>query len=730
MGKMRRRAESLPNVGASYNRYSSDNQHQESIADQRRCNREAAARDGTPIADELQFDDHATSGTRQARDGLDRMMAAARAGLFATLFVVNLSRLARELVLSLPLLKELVHVLNVRVVSVQESIDSRRGGWEFMAAIYGLQHEQYLRDLRQYVLNGQEGVVLSGYSVGDYCFGYGSEPVAGTEASRRGRHRKPRMQYTIHEVNARWVVLIFTWFAIEKWSMRQIARELTWLKAPKDHRSTTTSWHPDQVRKVLGNAKYIGRWPWGENTNRRNPLDGSIIQEPRDPEECAKWLRDLPKLRILGDPLWDATQARLLEVGEKFSGPRNRDGQLYGGSASAAAAYPRHLLEGLLRCSACGAVAHVAGASGQYLVCSGYKTGLCGRATGVPRARAERMILAAISSRILSDSRWHVEVLAELEAERRRLDAWQPARLKDVRREIGEVDCKIANLVDKVEAGGADPAIPERLAKRRAERRTLGQEEEKLVRAEKRTVSAPTASWVSERFGRLEAVLNSGGPAAALALGDLVGGRIEVDVEEVPGRERHHARLRLRIATVAVARQAAGLPLTADLGVGSVETAAEEIVIELREPTDAEGRADAVKKRQDDGESIKAIGEAMGLTRAQVDKALTAWYKCRGLEKPDGRAGRANRPEAVVPIYVQIVDEVKRLSDQGGLLLEIGDELGVDRDKVTRAIAHWHSSRGLAVPDGRTRRKGLERKVSRPGRRAEERGADDSPKDS
>ena len=98
-----------------------------------------------------------------------------------------------------------------------------------------------------------------------------------------------------------------------------------------------------------------------------------------------------------------------------------------------------------------------------------------------------------------------------------------------------------------------------------------------------------------------------------------------------------------------MARQAAGLPLTADLEVGSAEMAAEEIVIELREPTDAEDRADQVKKLQDDGKSIKAIGEALGLTRAQVDKALTAWYRCRGLEKPDGRAGRAGRPEAVVP---------------------------------------------------------------------------------
>ena len=41
------------------------------------------------------------------------------------------------------------------------------------------------------------------------------------------------------------------------------------------------------------------------------------------------------------------------------------------------------------------------------------------------------------------------------------------------------------------------------------------------------------------------------------------------------------------------------------------------------------------------------------------------------------------------------------------LLFQIGNELNVDRNTVTQAVRFWHESRGLAVPDGRERRKEL-----------------------
>jgi hypothetical protein len=45
---------------------------------------------------------------------------------------------------------------------------------------------------------------------------------------------------------------------------------------------------------------------------------------------------------------------------------------------------------------------------------------------------------------------------------------------------------------------------------------------------------------------------------------------------------------------------------------------------------------------------------------------------------------------------------------QGMLLQDIADRLQADRNTVTSAVKHWHTVRGLPVPDGRTRRKELE----------------------
>jgi hypothetical protein len=224
---------------ASYARYSSDNQREESITDQQRKCREAAARNGHQILPELEFADEAISGTKLHRTGLDAMLAAAANGQFAGLYFHSLSRLARESVITMPMLKKLVYVDKVRVISVTEGIDSDRDGWDMMATIFSVLHERYLKDLSENVFRGQEGTVLAGLCVDDYCFGYTSVPIPGSEQGRKGRHAKPRMTYVIDEATAPWVLRIFHWFVAEKRSLRWITRELNRLGAPKDHRATT-----------------------------------------------------------------------------------------------------------------------------------------------------------------------------------------------------------------------------------------------------------------------------------------------------------------------------------------------------------------------------------------------------------------------------------------------------------------------------------------------------------
>jgi len=254
----------------------------------------------------------------------------------------------------MPLLKELVHKHHVRFISVTEGIDSDRDGWEFIASFMSLVHEHYIKELGQNVLRGQEGALLAGYSVGDWCFGYGSQPVPGTEVKRRGRESKPRMAYVIDLETAVWGRRIFHWFVQENRSIGWIVRELNRLKAPKDHRSTTPDWRHPLVVNLLQNRKYIGIWPWGENYNERDPKTGDIRQLPRSDEECAPWVRHFPELLIIDEKTFEDAQKLLQKNADKYARHRDDQGKLRGSSSLNKFGHPIYLVSGLFECSECG----------------------------------------------------------------------------------------------------------------------------------------------------------------------------------------------------------------------------------------------------------------------------------------------------------------------------------------------------------------------------------------
>jgi DNA invertase Pin-like site-specific DNA recombinase len=130
---------------ASYARFSSEHQNARSITDQQRKCRDRAQIDHLTIYSKLEFFDEARSSANPDRVGFDNMLMAARAGQISDLYVESLSRLARDCVLTMQVLRELVYVHKVRVVSMHEGIDSSlSGNWELLTAIFGIQHEQFL----------------------------------------------------------------------------------------------------------------------------------------------------------------------------------------------------------------------------------------------------------------------------------------------------------------------------------------------------------------------------------------------------------------------------------------------------------------------------------------------------------------------------------------------------------------------------------------------------------
>jgi hypothetical protein len=624
-------------VAASYARFSSDQQDAKSIGDQQRPCRERAERDGNHIPDDFQFADEAVSGTKLKRDGFDRMLQAAAEGRFKTLYFFDLSRLARESVITITTLKKLVYIYKVRVVSVSEGIDSANEGWFTLATILGLQHEQYLKTLSANVLRGLIGNLVEDLSLGDYCFGYSSIPIEGAPLRGKGRNARPPRKYVIVEEEAVWVRRIFFWYVREQRSIQWIVRQLNFHKAPKDHRNGAAAWGRTAVRALLRRLKYIGIWPWGLTKNCRDPLTGQIRKEPRPEEETQGWIRRFPDLRIVDDETFAEAQKRLDKNEEDCAEFRGEDGKLTGSPKDSAG--PRHLLQGRIRCSACGSALYVGGSHGQYLICPAFRRGICSCKTMLSRELAERLILEAVGRRILGDDSWRQAV------QQQALRAWEefestiPAELTAAEKLLAEVEQRIARLIDKVENGVDDPDIKARLAERRKERQQLERNIGGLRNAASNRPPQPTPQWIDEQLKNLHQVLASNTPAAAVALGNLIG---KVVVSEVmrPGRKRPFLRGDFTLQTRSVVDALNGTERQNTAASSGQGDSGEKIAIDFVGPDPKYTMSDRVKELFDAGMANWEIAEQLQLHRSRVTLLYNFWHERHGMPVPE----RENRP--------------------------------------------------------------------------------------
>jgi hypothetical protein len=519
----------------------------------------------------------------------------------------------------------------------------------------------------------------------------------------------------VSPAEAEWVRRIFTWFVVDRRSMDWIARELTRLDAPKDHRATTPGWHHDYVRRVLRNEKYVGLWKWGQKTNARDPMTGTIFQEDRPAEEVAKWTRHRPDLRIIDDELFVRAQVILDEERAKWAACHGEDGRFRGPRPEPGAA--RHLLQRAFRCGSCGRPFHVWGAFGSYLGCSGYRRGQCSVRTRLPRALAAQLLLQVIGDRLVNDREWFDTVVAEATRAWREREREVPTEVAELEKQIAADAAVIGRLTRAIESGAGE--VEELAISARDRARQKKEREQKLLLlrgAAKPDTKPPTSEWIRDQVGRLHEILRKGGAEANSALRHLIGGAVELTEKEVPGRRRRYlvGTFSLRVAGPILPEgkndQGEARSATAD---------ANNITIEFRELPPWAARTEEVKARVDAGLGYPEIAAALGWTEQWVAKARAWWYASRGLPVPDGRTEMA-RPDR--PTMAETLTErVMPLWEAGTPIEEIAGALGCSRDIVRESVRQWHLARGLQVPDGRHRR----REVNEARRRAAVGVADD-----
>lgn len=435
---------------ALYARYSSENQREASIEDQLRICRARAEREGWTVVDE--FSDAAISGTKDKRPGFIALREAARAGKVDVILAESLDRFSRDLEHVAAFHKQATFC-RVKLVTLAEGEIS-----DLHVGVKGAMGALYLKDLAAKTHRGLEGRLRKGHSISMPSYGYRVVRRIGADGElERG------LREVVPE-HARIVRRIFEEYVAGR-SPLAIARALNEEGVPsptgRDWLDGTIRGRPGRGDGILRNPAYTGRAVWNRFRRETDPVTGASVRRPKAREDIVEVA--FPEFRIVPEELWRAAQARL--AAEAVATHPN------GSQPFWERRRPKHLLTGKVVCGGCGGAFSLLGKD--YLGCSRAKNaGACRNKARVRRSALERQVLAALGSSLMRPETVAAFCDAFI-AEWNRMAAEMSTGAKAHQDELKAVERKIANLVEAIEDGLADPGVKLRLAELRARQEAL-----------------------------------------------------------------------------------------------------------------------------------------------------------------------------------------------------------------------------------------------------------------
>lgn len=478
---------------AIYARYSSEQQHERSIADQLRLCREHAARLGAAVVDV--YTDAALSGTHLAsRPEALRLLEDARAHRFDAVIAEALDRLSRDQEDVAAIFKRL-RFAGVKILTLAEgAVD------ELHIGLKGTMNALFVKDLAAKVRRGQQGRALAGFSAGGRSYGYDVVRALDDRGELlRGRRR-------INEAQANVVRRIFADYVAGK-SPRAIARALNAEGVPapvgRQWNASTINGHRQRGNGILYNRLYAGELIYNRVSMVKDPETGRRLSRVNPP---AAWtVVAAPELRIVPEDLWGRAQAM------------KRDNL---GTPAPQQLRPRHLFSGLLRCGVCGG-AYVA-AGKDYIGCANHKeSGSCSNGGATKRTELERRVLDGVARKLLAPPVLRAALKAYHE-ERTRLRGREISERAELERRLPRLAREIERLVDAICDGTATAASNARLVALEAEKANAAAELARLETAHRVVDLHPGAIEAYTRAAaELQATLAAGRPHQAEGMARL-----------------------------------------------------------------------------------------------------------------------------------------------------------------------------------------------------------------
>ncbi|MGJ4972862.1 recombinase family protein [Bradyrhizobium sp. HKCCYLRH1073] len=415
---------------AIYARYSSDRQKDRSIEDQIALLREMCAREGMAVVST--FEDRQVSGSGAInRPGFQSLMRAAEAQLFDVIVAEDMDRLFRNQA-DYHTSRERLDFLGIHIHTASGKVGKLDG------SLRALMGEMFIENLVVHTRRGMEGVLRDGRHAGGRAYGY--RAIAG----------KPG-ELDIIEAEAEIVRRIFTEYVGGK-SPRDIAHDLNkaGIAPPRGEswNASTINGNLQRGHGLLLNEIYVGKIVWNKVRMIKNPTTKKRISRPNP---SAEWrVAEAPHLRIVGDDLWKAAQARKRETSKAEAGA----------SAKPRPHKQRRILAGLLRCGSCGGSMVSAGDRyGTYRIqCSTFReSGKCSNGRRIKRDDVEHLTLSGMQ-RELAKPAYLVEYVKAYNDERRKLARDAGSQRGKLDRRKGEIARELNRAIDAIVKAGVDPA--------------------------------------------------------------------------------------------------------------------------------------------------------------------------------------------------------------------------------------------------------------------------------
>ena len=676
---------------AIYTRYST--RRQRSTADQIRSCQLWAAANGMTVDVKMIFSDEGISGRVEDRPGLNKLRAAVVRGDIDVVLFFSTNRLYRKSYKALQFVEEVLINRGVRTVFVSQGIDSdNEETFDIHFKIAALVDDLITKQGHKHIKAAQITKALLNEVIGSRSFGY-------TRAVKEGLTKLggPNQSNTICPVESVWVQRIFSWFVHEKLTYGEICRRFNCdPDAPKLVMAKRLD--PRVLKNILANRRYIGDWSYGWTTNDwKGQQNGPMQKKLATPQHQIL----TPHLRIIDDVTFAAAQARLANMpGAGGRCPKNFD-----------PGRPKHPLAGMLYCPTHGRIWQN---NGQFWCIRCYKDHEETKAertlfSGVQKDIALKAVCRAVGHALQQHAPTVAAVAAASIAAAKAALASDRRPLDKLSSQIAKLTAAINQLLNNLGETKQDQAESNaRLSTLRTQRKQAEAEHASVEKSVMDPLRLPSSDEIRVIVADLRAVLAQAAQsddyavslALRVALQNLIDGPIMLKQE---GRAAHHrgwlqATITLRLDRIDPNRVIVGLKPVV-------------LTVDLLSPNSPFYAGDEIIRLAAEKMPLKKIAKTVNVAYPIVCRFIAEHF-----DKADKGAYALARPFLPRSVlngqskYAFLKNEFKKLVDEGWLYQEIADKYGIDIHMIRVGLKAWYEERGLPIPDGRNRRKTLERK--------------------